>query len=193
MQFKCIVKNLQYGIRFLGLNISTLRHTLHVYFQARCIVFFIINILYKLNGYIFNWIFYYFSIYKNQAEFQLIFRIPSGFVSFMKIGPSYLREHLCPKTAWRFFLNKETRCKVTDYAICNFVLIVNGSGKLSMFVVTSLIEPLTGVAVKSTGLPYLSSSVCLLQAWTRYNVISCGFSSLMLVSSLSRRSVQNKV
>lgn len=52
--------------------------------------------------------------------------------------------------------------KVKDYAIFSFVLIVNGSGKLlSLFIVTSLIEPLTGVAVKSTGLPYLSSSVCV--------------------------------
>jgi hypothetical protein len=65
---------------------------------------------------------------------------------------------LCPKTAWHV-LNKETHCKVTDYAICNFVLIVNGSGKLlSLFIVTSLMEPLTGVAVKCTG---LSSSLCV--------------------------------
>jgi len=49
-----------------------------------------------------------------------------------------------------------------DYAICNFVLIVNGSGKLlSLFIVTSLTEPLTGVAVKSTGLPVPVVSVCV--------------------------------
>jgi len=71
MQFKCIIKNLEYGSSFLGLNISTLHQTLHMYFQARCLLF---------------------NIYKNQAEFQLIFRIPPGLVSFMKIDPSYLRE-----------------------------------------------------------------------------------------------------
>lgn len=76
----------------------------------------------------------------------------------MKIGSSYLREwkytYACVVKLRDVFENKETRCKVTDCAICNFVLIVNGSGKLlSLFIVTSLIEPFTGVTVKSTGLP----------------------------------------